>query len=203
MNSIIASKQKGLFAKKTLGMAGAAALIIAALFLAGCNTGVGYDAEEAAPDRAVLSVQADPSIYGTWRYEYDYTSGGVRYAGYEQYVIVNGSLTYTYHSYLPDVYDMTFTADIVSVTYNTGNVSGVIIIHYGATPPPGDTPYYYNAVYFNNQTMTTVQLANAVNLSDGSSSEVETLKEAQTKFTWANVSNYVNWNKVNPQTRIN
>jgi predicted small secreted protein len=196
--SIIALKQKILFTKKVLGMAGAAALVIAAFFLAGCNTGVGYDVEEAASGRAVLD---DPSIYGTWRYEYDYEYDDVRYAGYEEYVISAGMLSYTYLDTInDDDYGMSFTGEIISVVYND-STSGVIIIKY-TSPPSDGTINYYNAVYFDNLTATTVQLGNAVNLSDYSSSEVASSSAASANFTWGNVGNYIDWNYVNAQERV-
>jgi predicted small secreted protein len=204
MNSIIALKQKDLFTKRVLGMAGTAALLIAALFLAGCNTGVGYDVEEATSGRAVLSVQDDPGIYGTWRYDYDYVSGGVQYAGYEQYDISAGTLTYTYLDTINDEdYGMSFSGNIVNIVYNEDDddTSGVIIIRY-TSPPSDGTINYYNAVYFNNLTATTVQLGNAVNLSDYSSSEVEEEEDANANFTWGNVGNYIDWQYVNAQTRV-
>jgi hypothetical protein len=94
---------------------------------------------------------------------------------------------------------MSFSGEIVDIVDN-GSDSGVIIIEYTDPPYDGNTGWY-NAVYFNNMTATTVQLGNAVNLSDYSSSEVFSLGEANTNFTWANVGNYIDWDYVNEQTR--
>jgi hypothetical protein len=185
-------------------MAGTAALIIAVLFLAGCNNALSYDAEETVSSRAVLD--ALPIIDGTWTYSYNYTSDGVQYAGHEEYVITSGSLTYTYLDTINNTdYGMSFAGTIVSVNYNPGNTSGVIIIRY-TSPPSDGTVNYYNAVYFNNLTENiprpdTVQLANAVNLSNYSNSEVANSTSASNAFTWTNASNYVNWNVVNLQSR--
>jgi hypothetical protein len=209
MNAIIALKHKSLFKKKAFGMAGAAALIIAALFLAGCNTGVGYDLEQTKSDRAVLSVLDDPSIAGTWRYEYDYTSGNVHYSGYEEYVITllsetTGTLSYTFYDNPGGDYGLSFTADIVDIVDSDGT-SGIIIIQYD-DPPYDGTANWYNAVYFqnlsgDNEPGDTVQLANAVNLSDYSSSQVHDLIDAETDFTWENVEDYIFWSVVNEQIR--
>jgi hypothetical protein len=199
MNLVIASNKKSLFTKKAFGMAGAAALIIATLFLAGCNTGMGYDIDEATPDPAVRSVLDDPDIYGTWRYDYNYTSDNVQYTGYEQYVIATGTLAYTFYDELYGDYG-SFTASIAEVVYNEDSDSGVIIIQYVNPPTEDEAPF--NAVYFDNLTTTTVQLANAVNLSDYSSSAVGTLTEAQNNFTWANVDDYINWTYVNAATKV-
>jgi hypothetical protein len=184
-------------------MAGAAAFVIAALFLAGCNLGVGYDTEEAAPSRTLVSVTDDLSIEGTWKYEYSYTSGGTVWSGYEQYVITGTTLSYTYWDETnEDDYGLSFSGDISALNYNEGNASGVIIVQY-TSPPEGDTPDYYNAVYFNELTANTVFLANAVDLNNNSaSSEVEELEDAEDNFTWANASNYVDWNAVQEQGRV-
>jgi hypothetical protein len=209
MNSIIALKHKSLFKKKAFGLVGAVAFIIAALFLVGCNTGVGYDLDETRSDRGVLSVLDDPSIYGTWRYTYDYdykdqNEVTQHASGYEEYVITAGTLKYTYVYDQDDTYDSTFTADIIDIV-DSDSTSGIIIIQY-TTPPADGTVEYYNAVYFQNLSGDnvpgdTVQLANAVNLSDYSSSEVEDEEEAYDNFTWENVEDYIFWMYVNEQIR--
>jgi hypothetical protein len=184
----IASKRKSLFAKKAFGLAGAAALFIAVLFLAGCSTDGDND--------------DDPSIQGVWLYTYDYTSEGTRYAGYEEYVITGNTLTYTYWDTINEKdWGMSFSGNIVNGN-NTGNTSGVIIIAYTNAPDDG-TDGYYNAVYFDNLTATTVQLGNAYKLSPPppSSSQVATPGEASTNFTWANVDDYIDWDQVHAQTR--
>jgi hypothetical protein len=196
MYPIIALKQKSFFTKKAFGMAGAAALLIAALLLVGCNNAVGYDAGEMASSRTVLDT---PDIYGIWQYSYDYYDNlDVHHFGYEKYVITASSLTYTTDDNLYGSYG-NYTANIVDVVDND-STSGVIIIQY-ISPPPDGTADYYNAVYFNNLTATTVKLANAINLSDYSSSEEEDEEDAYANFTWANVDNYVDWDIVNPQSR--
>jgi hypothetical protein len=204
MYKVIALKRRSLLIKKAFGMAGVAALFIAALFLAGCSNAVGYDAEETVSSRSVLTV---PSIYGTWRYAYNYTSGGVQHTGYEEYEITGsggtGGLSYTFDYNGADDYGLSFAAEIVDIIYNIGDASGVIIIRY-TSPPDDGTDTYYNAVYFNNLTAgtpDTVRLANAVNLSDYSNSQVSSSTDAATNFTWTNVGNYVNWSVVNPQER--
>jgi hypothetical protein len=212
MYQIIASKRKILSTKKTFELAGVVILIIAALFLAGCSTGVGYDLDETTSGRALLDDPEDPpSIYGTWLYTYDYLDDyGDRQYGYDKYVIVEGeddapdTLTYTSVYYPDEDWNSTFTAEIVQINLNGDGLSGVIIIEY-IVPPTGGNAGWYNAVYFDELeeklTGDTVKLANAVILSNYNSSQVATLLEAQTNFTWANAVNYIYWGIVNPMIR--
>jgi hypothetical protein len=205
----IASKRKSLFSKGFFELAGAAIFIILALFLAGCSTGVGYDLDETASDRAILGDLEDPpSIEGTWKLVYDYDikdgNGNVvdHFSGYEQYVITGSTLSYIFHDSIYDFDYADYTVDIVELNLNEDDTSGVIIIHYGANPPYGDTPGYYNAVYFDDLTETTVYLANAVEINDdNASAEVATFALAHNKFIWDDFEDYVNWDIVKPQIR--
>jgi hypothetical protein len=209
MKQKIASKRKSLFTKKTFELAGVVVFIITALFLAGCSTGVGYDIDKATSGRAALSVMDDPSIYGTWEYTYDYYDDqDVHHFGYEEYVITgsgtSGTISYTFHDNLYGDYG-NFDAEIADIVYNNGDTSGVILIHY-TSPPTEDDEDKYNAVYFqaltgDNEPGDTVQLANAVELPIYDSSAVDTLLEAEEKFTWEYADLYIDWDYVNPQIR--
>jgi hypothetical protein len=198
MNQKIASKRKSLFIKKAFGMAGAAAFIIAALFLAGCSTGVGYDVDEAASGRAVLSVMDVPSIYGTWRDEYEnpYSSG------YEEFEITGSTLTYTFSATPGGDYGLSYVADIAEIVYSDeiNYTSGVIIIEY-TTPPADNEAYTFNAVYFDGLTEDTVVLANAVTLPSYLPSAVATLTAAEDKFIWDDDYKYIDWENAAEQTR--
>jgi hypothetical protein len=83
--------------------------------------------------------------------------------------------------------------------------SGVIIVKYA----PGKKPSYplyndgdFGAVYYRNLTGDSVQLANAINLSDMSAPDTASQEEAVEKFTRMMRGSYVDWSAVQPQRRM-
>jgi hypothetical protein len=124
-------------------------------------------------------------------------------SGWDQYVITGTTLAYNAG------WEASFTGTIVFVS-NHSNNSGVIIVRYTAPPTHNvwntDKPFHvagydYTAVYFQNLTNTTVQLANVINLSDFSSVDTRTREEAESKFTRGNAGKYINWSVVTPFTK--
>jgi len=117
----------------------------------------------------------------------------------EKYSIEETALQYGYGGGESDT-DYRGTICFVS-NYSTD--SGVIIIEYT------ESPFYQNyngnpfgAIYYRNLTNETVQLANAIKLSDLSSDDAATLEEAVGKFTRLRMGNYVDWGVVQPQRRV-
>jgi hypothetical protein len=141
-------------------------------FLGGCNVNGEDDTnyEGALPE----------SIKKTW------SSSG------DGYIIGTNNFQYT------SDYDGAFTG-VISFVSNYSANSGVIIIKY--TNPPThliwetDQPFYdgkdFTAIYYQNLTGNTVQLATVVNLVDYSSVNTASLEEAKAKFTRSQIGNYV------------
>ena len=152
-------------------------------FLGGCSTEPEDDTNHPGtlPDRLI----------GTW------DSVG------DQYVITANTLIYNAG------WESSFAETIVFVSNYSGN-SGVIIVRYTSPPTHNvwntDKPFYvnsynYTAVYYQNLSNTTVQLANVINLDDWSSVDTRTRQEAETKFTRGNARKYINWSVVRPFTK--
>jgi len=91
---------------------------------------------------------------------------------------------------------------------NYSSTSGVIIIEYTEAPNYSNGYGVYNGkpffgIYYRNLKNNTVQLANSTNLGDNTGSpDTATLEEAVAKFTRLNLVNYVDWSRVNPQSRV-
>jgi hypothetical protein len=119
----------------------------------------------------------------------------------EQYTITDTAITYGYAE-SPSVYDYAGTIAFVS---NYSSNSGVIIIRYDAGKKPGYPLYNggdFGAVYYRNLQADSIQLANAINLSDMSAPDTRTLEEAVEKFTRTAMGAYVSWGAVQPQQRV-
>ena len=143
-----------------------AVLVLCVAVFIGCSSNLDDEADHTAdlPD----------GLIGIWASAHD------RY-------IIRANNTFEYDA----GWDASFTGVIVSVS-NFSSDSGVIIVRY--TSPPthnvweSDDPFYvsghdYTGVYFRNLTSTTVQLANVINLSDWSSVDTRSRREAELKFT--------------------
>ncbi|MDR1390001.1 MAG: hypothetical protein LBJ31_08500 [Treponema sp.] len=120
------------------------------------------------------------------------------YGSSEKYTITATTIEYTYEGGPPDY---NYKGDIKFVS-NYSADSGVIIIEY--IIKPGYLAYNdkdFFAIYYRNLNANWVKLANAINLSDFTAPDTETLNEAIQKFTRTQMGNYVNWN-FQPQTRI-
>jgi hypothetical protein len=139
-------------------------------------------------------------LRGTWAY----TQPGDT-ASADQYIITE-TATGTAIEYGYDggssVFDYAGTIEFVS-NYDSG--SGVIIVKYDPAKKPGYSQYNsgdFCAVYYRNLQAGSVQLANAINLSDKSAPDTATLDEAVEKFTRMKMSLYIDWGNVQPQVRI-
>jgi hypothetical protein len=98
-------------------------------------------------------------------------------------------------------YDYAGTIAFVS---NYSSDSGVIIVKYDPAKKPEYSLYNggdYGAVYYRNLRAGSVQLANAIKLSDMSAPDTATLDEAVEKFTRMMMGTYVDWGAVQPQQR--
>ena len=119
----------------------------------------------------------------------------------ERYVITDTALVYGYGGGASP-FDYAGTIAFVS---NYTSDSGVIIVKYDPGKNPG-YPNYNNgefcAVYYRNLADGSVQLANAINLSDMSAPDTATLDEAAAKFTRMMMGVYVDWGAVQPQRRM-
>ena len=152
-------------------------LLIVAALLGGCNIGGEDDTnhEGTLPD----------GLRKTWN-----GSG-------DGYIIGSSGPGDTNFQYTSD-YEGAFTG-IISFVSNYSADSGVIIVKY--TDPPthliwGTEQTFYNgndytAIYYQNLSGNTVQLATAISLDDFSSVNTATLEEAKAKFTRSQIGNYV------------
>ena len=117
----------------------------------------------------------------------------------ERYIIEEDTIEYGYGGGDSD----TNYKGIIRFVSNYSMNSGIIIIEYT------ERPYYasYNGnpffgIYYRNLKRDTVQLANAINPDGISAPDTATLEEAIGKFTRLNMGSYVNWGRVQPQTRV-
>lgn len=117
----------------------------------------------------------------------------------ERYIIDQNTIQYGYGG---GESETNYKGNIRFVS-NYSSDSGIIIIEYT------ERPYYpkYNGnsfagIYYRNLANNTVQLANAINLTDSSAPDTATLEEAVGKFTRFATGNYVDWGVVNPQKRV-
>jgi len=117
----------------------------------------------------------------------------------ERYLIEENTFQYGY-GLLESEYD--FKGDIRFVS-NYSEDSGVIIIEYIDKPNyPGHNGNSFLGIYYRNLKNSTVQLANAVNLTDYSAPDTASLDEAIKKFTRFNMGSYVDWSVVQHQSRV-
>jgi len=119
----------------------------------------------------------------------------------ERYVIEENTIQYGYGEG-ESQYD--YKGDILFVS-NYSADSGVIIIKYFDTERPSYTGYNGNlffGIYYRNLKNNTVQLANAINLSDFTAPDTKTPEEAIAKFTRLKMGNYVDWSAVQHQSRV-
>ena len=123
----------------------------------------------------------------------------------ERYVIDEIAIQYGYGSTfeggMESEYD--FKGNICFVSNYSTN-SGVIIIEYIDKERPKYAGYNGNSffgIYYRNLKNNTVQLANAINLSDYSAPDTATLEEAIAKFTRLKMGSYVDWSAVQHQSR--
>jgi len=95
-----------------------------------------------------------------------------------------------------------FKGDIRFVS-NFSAAAGVIIIEYAEAPTyPLYNGKQFFAVYYRDLKTDTVQLANAINLSDFSAPDTETLEEAVKKFTRLSIGAFINWGIVQHQSKV-
>jgi hypothetical protein len=119
----------------------------------------------------------------------------------ELYTITDTTIEYGYGGG-SSVYDFSGTVEFVS-NYSAG--SGVIIVKYDPAKKPRYPLYNgggFGAVYYRNLQAGSIQLANAINLSDMSAPDTAALDEAVEKFTRTAMNAYVDWGNVQPQQRI-
>lgn len=94
-----------------------------------------------------------------------------------------------------------FKGNIVFVS-NWSGTSGVMIIRFIEYPDwDGHNGNSYSAIFYRNLGTSSVQLANAIVLSDLSAPDTATLEEAIENFTRGRIGRYVDWGAVQPQTR--
>ena len=170
----------------------AAATLLFLLFITGCDL---YG--EAGEDDINVSGTLPETLVGEWIFPV------VEFPS-ERYLIDAGAVQYGYggssEGATESVYDYKGNIRFVS---NYSDTSGVIIVEY--TDRPSYSKYNGNsffAIYYQNLKSETVQLANAINLSDLSAPDTETLEEAVEKFTLFKMGKFVNWGHVQPQTRV-
>jgi hypothetical protein len=119
----------------------------------------------------------------------------------EQYTITGTAIEYGYGGG-SSVYDY---AGAIAFVSNYGSGSGVIIIEYDSAKKPSYPRYNggnFCAVYYRNLQAGSVQLANAIKLSDMSAPDTATLDEAVETFTRMKMGMYIDWGNVQPQRRI-
>jgi len=119
----------------------------------------------------------------------------------ERYLIGENIVQYGYGAGESE-YD--YKGDIRFVSNYSAN-SGVIIIEYIDAERPAYAGYNGNSffgIYYRNLSNSTVQVANAIRLTDLSSPDTATLEEAIEKFTLANRGTFVNWSNVQYQNRV-
>jgi len=117
----------------------------------------------------------------------------------ERYIIDESNIQYGNN----DGTDNTSYKGDIRFVSNFSATSGVIIIEYT------EKPWYalYNdkqffAIYYRDLKTDRVQLANAINLSDDSAPDTETLEEAVKKFTRFSMGAFINWGIVQHQIRV-
>ena len=148
---------------------------------------------------------ADTNIQGSLpallRGEWIYIQPGLSTPA-ERYVIEEDIIQYGFGGGKSE-YD--YKGDIRFVSNYSAN-SGVIIIEYIDTQRPNYAGYNGNSffgIYYRNLSKNTVQLANAIRLTDMSSPDTATLDEAIGKFTLSNRGTLVNWSNAQYQSRVN
>jgi hypothetical protein len=125
------------------------------------------------------------NLIGTW-----YGTG----TPVDSYIISGDSITYDDGS--DGMYGMSFAADIVQYS-DFEDDSGVLIIEFTKNPNEGGSKNF-NAVYWRNLSADQVELANAAAKASPWDSSVDTLEEAETKFTKDDADDFVDWSQVAP-----
>lgn len=171
-----------------------AVLLFAAMLLAGCDLygKIGTDDQ---------NIQG--ALPALLRGEWVYIQPGLHTPA-ERYIIEENTIQYGYGGNDDGGSEYDFKGHIRFVS-NYNNSSGVIIIEYIETERPSYAAYNGNSffgIYYRNLKTNTVQLANAINLTDFTSPDTATLEEAIEKFTRLRMGIYVDWSVVQHQSRV-
>ena len=167
-----------------------AALVFVILVFGGCDTGNSVGEIDDTNHPGTMP----PSLLGEWGSGFG-----------EKYVIEEDAFQYISEDFLDNdvLWRMSYKGTIHLVSNYTGN-SGVIIIEYTEKPSyPGFNNNSFTAIYYRNLGTASVQMANVIDQGDYSCVDTATREEAVQRFTQGRVGNYVDWNVVNPQTRVN